>query len=354
MKLFDRYIAATVLATTLVVGLVIVALYTFITFLTELGETGEGSYSAFEAAQFVLLGTPQALYQVFPIVVLIGTLMGLGALAGGSELIVLRASGVSVLRLTGAALHAGVVLALVCFAVGNWVAPAGQQLAQQIRVQAQSAGGGRVAGESLWLRQNSSYVHIGRLPASDRALDVVIYELAPDRAVQSIVSAARADYQGGDWYLSDVSITRFSGRGVSVERRDTLVVEATVEPELLRLFVVQPENLSVLGLYRYARYMESNEIGAARYRLAFWRKLAAPVTVLVMIVLAVPFVLGGLRSAGAGQRLFVGVLAGIAFFTVNEIVANVGQVLAVAPWLTAWSPTVVLAVLAFWRLRHSG
>src|SRR5699024_385966 len=107
-----------------------------------LNDVGVGDYGPLQAAEYVLLGVPQGLYQVFPIIVLIGTLMGLGALASGSELIVLRASGVSILRLTVSALHAGVILALVCFAIGNWVAPFGQQLGQQLRAQARTGKAG--------------------------------------------------------------------------------------------------------------------------------------------------------------------------------------------------------------------
>lgn len=353
MKIFDRYIITTIVGTFVVVALVMVGLYSFISFISELSDTGVGGYGAVQAAEYVLLGVPQGLYQIFPIVVLIGTLMGLGALASGSELIVLRTSGISVLRLTVSALQAGVILALVCFAVGNWVAPYGQQLGQDIRAQARTGKAGVFAGQSLWLRQAGNYIHIGRLLSANRILDVVIYRIEPNHSISQVITAVHGQYRDGAWDLKDVSVTRFPKQRVKVEKKASLIMPATIDPAMLRLFVVQPENLPLLGLYRYAQYMQANDIDASQYRLAFWRKLATPVAVLVMIMLAVPFVLGPLRSAGAGQRLFVGVLAGIGFFMLNEIVANTGQVFGVVPWLTAWAPTVVLGALALWRLRST-
>jgi len=351
MKLFDRYLARTVMATTLIVAFVLVGLYTFFSFVAELKNVGSGDYSLFKAGITVLLEAPQGLYDIFPVIVLLGTLLGLGGLAAGSELVVLRASGVSVLRMAGSALLAGVILAGVCFGVGNWLAPHGAQLAQRIRAHAHSGDAGALSGQSLWLRQGSDFVHIDRLLTDSRVAGIQLYQEGPGPSLSRIVTARSARYEHGHWQLHGVTVTRFGSGGVDVRDQQQMQIAAHIKPKLLRLFVVQPQNLSTGGLYRYARFLRANDLDAGRYMLAFWRKLAMPVTVLVMILLAVPFAFGPLRSAGVGQRLFVGVLAGLAFYTFNEIVANTGEVMGLTPWLTAWAPTAVLGVLALWRLR---
>lgn len=351
MKLFDRYLARTIIATTLVVALVLVGLYTFFNFMTELKNVGTGDYSLFMAGLTVLLEAPQGLYEIFPIIVLLGTLMGLGALAAGSELVVLRASGVSALRLAGSALQAGLILAVACFWIGDWLAPHGVQLAQQIRAKAHSGDVGASSGQSLWLRQGENFMHIDRLLTDSRVVGMQIYQEGPGRRLSHIITARHASYQNGHWQLRGVTVTRFDGDNVTVKDEAQRTVTAAIKPNLLKLFVVQPQNLSTIGLYRYAGFLRANHLDASRYMLAFWRKLATPVMVLVMMVLAVPFALGQLRSAGVGQRLFIGVLAGLGFYTFNEIVANTGQVMGLTPWVTAWAPTLLLAVLAFWRLR---
>lgn len=351
MKLFDRYLARTVIATTLIVALVLVGLYTFFSFIAELKNVGVGDYSLFTAALTVLLEAPQGLYEIFPVIVLLGTLMGLGGLAAGSELVVLRASGVSVLRLTGSALQAGLILAVACFWVGDWLAPQGAQLAQQVRATAHSGDAAAQSGQSLWLRQGADFMHINRLLTDSHVVGMQIYQEGPGPRLSRIITAQHARYQNGHWRLRDVTVTRFRGDSVTVDNEAQRDVAAAIKPNLLKLFVVQPQNLSTLGLYRYAAFLRQNHLDASRYMVAFWRKLATPVMVLVMMVLAVPFALGQLRSAGVGQRLFIGVLAGLGFYTFNEIVANTGQVMGLTPWVTAWAPTLLLGGLALWRLR---
>lgn len=350
MRIFDRYLARTVLATTFVVGLVLVALYTFFSFVAELQNVGQGGYTLVDAVWTVLLQAPQGLYQIFPIVALLGTLLGLGGLAAGSELVVLRASGLSMLRLAISASLAGVVLAGLCFAVGNWVAPEGARLATQMRVRAHSGEASPLSGQSLWIRQANDFVHIDRLLTDRRVLGMQVYERGDHQRLARIISAHDATYRQSHWQLHDVTVTRFDSDGVKVRRQKSLTLGAAIRPRVLRLFVAQPENLTVTGLYRYARFLTANDLNPDRYMLAFWRKLATPVSVIAMILLAVPFAFGQLRSVSMGQRLFIGVLAGLAFYTFNQIVANTGEVMSITPWITAWTPTAALLVLAVWRL----
>lgn len=350
MRIFDRYLARTILATTLIVGLVLVGLYTFFSFVAELQNVGEGGYTVADALWTVLLQAPQGLYQIFPIIALLGTLLGLGGLAAGSELVVLRASGLSMLRLAVSASLAGLLLAAACFAVGNWVAPEGAQIARQVRLRAHSGEASPLSGQSVWIRQGADFVHIDRLLTDRRVVGMQVYERGPDQSLARIVTARTATYRDGHWLLHGVTTTGFDADHVAVSHQAQMRLDARIKPRVLKLFVAQPENLTVVGLYRYSRFLRANDLNPSRYMLAFWRKLSAPVSVLAMILLAVPFAFGQLRSVSMGQRLFVGVLAGLAFYTFNQIVANTGEVMNIVPWATAWTPTAALLLLAVWRL----
>jgi len=88
------------------------------------------------------------------------------------------------------------------------------------------------------------------------------------------------------------------------------------------------------------------------YALALARKLVAPLTVMAMMLFAIPFVLGPLRNTGAGQRLFVGVLVGLVFYVINEVSANTGQLYGWNPLLSAGAPTLAFALIGLWRLAR--
>lgn len=351
MSIQDRYILRTVLGASGVAAVVLLGISAFFVFIGELHDVGKGHYGIAQALVYIVLSVPQGLYQLLPVIVLLGALLGLGGLAGGSELVVFRASGVSVKRLAGSALMGGMVLALLACFLGNWLGPRGERMAHLVKARATAGRALQDAGQGVWLRDKNDYVYIGGVPAADRMVNVRIYQLDDGQAVTRMLAARSATYDHGKWRLHDVKVSRLSASGVKVGHRDQMDWSGRIQPSLLRLFVIKPENLTTAGLWRYAHYMKANGVRPGRYALAFWSRMATPFTVLAMVLLAVPFVLGPLRSVSGGQRLFVGVLAGLVFFLANQILDNAGQVYGLAPWAVAWGPTLLLAALGAWGVR---
>jgi len=110
MTVLDRYIVRTIMGSVLLVMSVLLVLGGLVIFIDQQDDIGVGRYSALSALWFTLLNLPQQAYELLPITALIGSLLGLGSLARGSELVVVRATGVSTQRIAGAAAIAGLIL----------------------------------------------------------------------------------------------------------------------------------------------------------------------------------------------------------------------------------------------------
>jgi len=352
MNTLERYLARTLIGSTLLVLVVLMALNAFVVFIAELEDVGEGRYGLVLAMFYVLLRTPQAAYEIFPIAVLLGALFGLGALAANRELIVMRAAGMSVVRIAVAALKGGVLLMVLCVLLGDLLAPAAETYARDMRAAAQAGEQATVRVDGhLWLRDGDHYINIERLPAAGLADGVRFYRLEDGR----LVAAARADrarFSGDGWALEGFAETRFEASGTIVQHGDSVRWQTHIDPDIVSLFVVAPESLTIPGLARYINYLEGNDLDTGAYEVALWNKIVAPVTTLVMVLLAVPFVFGPLRSAGAGQRLVIGVMVGIGYYAANTMLVGSGQVWGLPPALTAWAPTVILALVAGWAIRR--
>jgi Lipopolysaccharide export system permease LptF/LptG len=98
MKILDRYLAVSILTSTLLVLGVLLALFSFLQFVEALGDVGKQNYQLADAIRYVLLSVPRQAFEVFPMAALLGTTLGLSALAADAELVAIRAAGVSVLR----------------------------------------------------------------------------------------------------------------------------------------------------------------------------------------------------------------------------------------------------------------
>lgn len=352
MSQINRYLIRTILSFTALTGLALVAIFTFISFVAEIDETQRG-FTMLQLLWYTLLMLPEGVHTLMPIIALLGTLMGLGALAAQNELTAMRASGVTLLRISAATLIAGALIGSFALLLGDWLAPMATMQARSLKSELRYAAQGGVTEHPLWLRDGSSIVHIRALRDERHVANVDIYTLTDDLAVARVIHAARAEYVGGQWLLSDVEQTEFAEGAVQASRHATLEVSASLSPEVLRLFVLEANSVSAPGLLRLIQYMKHNGLDASQYELSLWRKLVAPLTVMVMMLFAVPFVLGSQRSGGAGQRLLVGILVGLGFYVTNEVSANLGQLYGWSAPLAAALPTALLTLLAVWRMRRA-
>ena len=347
----DRYIIANVFALTGIIALALTAIYTFVTFVTESRHLGKGDFGVPQLALYVTLLIPTSVYMLLPIIAMLGTLMGLGTLAAQSEIIAMRASGVSLMRIGRSTLLAGALLGLMSLALGDWLAPLAKVKAERMQAEALEGTKAGTLNVPVWLREGDSVIHIRSLLNETEFADVEIFKLAPDLSIKSILTAKQGAYESGRWRFTDVKRTDFDAAGTHVTQSSTLDWGEQPEPDVLRLFLLRANAISIHGLLQLIHYLHVNGLDDREYALELWRKLITPLTVMAMMLFTIPFVMGPLRSTGAGQRLLVGVLIGVTFYVVNEVTANTGQLYGWSPIVSASLPTVLLVLIALLRLR---
>lgn len=347
-----RYVARTVVSGALLVLAVLVSLDLLLAFFGEANQVGKGDYDLAAAALYLLLTIPARIYELFPAAVAIGGVLGLGALAANSELVVMRASGISTRRIVGMVMQGGIVLMAVIVLVGEWVAPPSQQFAERMRGAAISGQGDVRGAHGLWVRDGSRFINVGTVLPGYVLRDIEVYEFDGRRLARAL-SARRAVYRDGVWRVSGIDSTHITADGIRTEHQEEAAWQRLVRPELFQLLAVTPDSLSIWRLHRYVDYLRDNRLDAARFELAFWRKIATPLSTLVMLLLALPVIFGSLRSAGTGQRVFVGSLIGIGYYLLSELFAHIGIVYGLTAPMAALAPAVIFTVIGVYALRRT-
>ncbi len=347
MRILDRYIAKAVIGGSLTVLLIIVSMELIFSFVEESGDIDE-DYSAFQALLHVGLTGPQRAYEAFPIATLIGSLMTLGGMAARHELVVMRASGMSVLNIGRSVMVAGLLLALLAAAIGEWVAPPAERASLEVEAQARGGDVSMLSRDGFWARDGQRFISVGSAPSASLLEDVRIYAFDEERRMREVLTATRAAYANGGWNLHDVQRNRFVEGNVETEREQDYFWEAGLEPQVLDVVVVDPETLSMAELWTYIRYLQRNELESDRYELALWLKIGTPIATLTMLLLTIPLAFGSLRSTGAGQRIFVGVMIGIAFYLTNRLLNHLGLVYGIPPMISALLPTLICLAAAIY------
>lgn len=352
MRILNGYIGRAVIGGTLLVMSVLLALFVFVEFVGELDVIGQGDYGVWAALRYVAFSVPRLTYELMPLSALIGSLLGLGLLASNNELIVMRAAGVSVGRIAWAAVRAGLLLLVFAVLIGEWVVAGSEQYARDVRSSALAGQGALRTAEGFWTRDGTNFINVRAVFPGGRLAGVNIYEFDDHRWLRRISSAKSATYEDGRWFLEGVVRSEIRRDRVVTERLPNLIWHSRLSPEMLDIIAIQPGSLSAAGLYRYIAYLRDNGLSTARYELAFWTRMVLPLATCVMVLIAVPFVFGPLRTVGVGQRILVGVLVGIGFYLFNQIVGYLGLVYALNPALSAVVPTLVFLGGALFLMRR--
>jgi len=344
VSVLDRYVVRTILSAVLLVMSVFLMLGGLWVLIDQLDDIGIGHYTAWSALWYTLLNLPQQAYELLPITVLIGTLLGLGALARGSELTVVRATGVSVARLAGMTLIAAGLLIGVELVLGEFLGPPLQQVAREQKAFSKLSNVSFGTGSGAWVRDGDLIFNVAGQSGQRQFGGMQIFELSPQHQLLAL-GHARSATAGSSrkWLLTDYAESRFSGDTVSSTPPAERIIESNVTAGFLGLAVQDPDQLTIGALWRLIAYYRSNALDAREYVFAFWSRIARTVAVAFCALLAIPFALGPLRSTGAGTRMLLGLGLGIVFFLMQRLIESSTVVFALNPVLLAWLPAAVLA-----------
>jgi len=351
MKIINYYIARILLHHTMVVFSVLLGLFMLVNFIDQLQQIGTNNYHLKQVLLYVLMSAPRSIYEIFPLVGLLGTILGLSAMAADSELVVIRASGVSLLQIAIAIMKVGSLYVLVGVLVGEVVTPFSETTAQRIRSEALHSQVKQQTNFGLWLRDNQSFVNIGEVLPDLTVLRIKVFEFDDSRRLRSLVAADRGEFTAGKWTIKNVRQTLLSEQQVTSQQASSAQWYTEVTPGILSVFLIHPDQLSAIQLWRYIVHLRENEQQTSVYELSFWGKIIEPFSTAVMVWLAIPFVFGQARSGSTGRNLFVGIMFGLVFYVFSKGFGYLVQIYGVPPMLAAALPTLVFSVLALVMLR---
>lgn len=349
--IFSQYMMRTILASTAIVLVVLLALSALFVFIGELADTN-ANYQTPQAILFTVLRLPNLAFEMLPIAALIGSLLGLGALASNSEIIVMRSAGLSVRELAGMVAISGAVLMVMTALLGEFIGPPLDFYARNMRVEALYQQDDDQRGNDAWVKDGSTYMHLEKVSPEFEFGHLYLYKFDGDRLASIAVAENSGIDQDDNWILENLRETQFESDGVQVLQTSRSVATFEVSSDLLGSSLAKPLTLSGRELLSYIAYLDRNQLDATKYETEFWFRVSRTFTVLIMPILALAFVFGSLRSGSAGGRLMIGVVIGLAYNLASKSLENSGQVFNLDPVLVTWVPTAVLTSATLFALSR--
>ena len=357
LKTFERYLLSGILVAMAYVFTALFALFSFFEFLGLLSTVGSHGFTLQEAMLVSVLRVPVQVYQAVPIVVLVGALIALSQFAKNSELNVLRVSGVSTVHLLVVLFKAAGLLAVLTFIWGETVAPLSDRLAQDIRPLGSRTASGLELDSGFWLKDGNVFVNIKEVKPSGRLDGIQIFEFDADGGLVAVKTAVEADYVQPDlWRIHGVAETRYSSSlGAQTRSIPEELWKSTLTPDILGVLNVRPDKMSALTLLTYVAHLSANKQASVRYQVALWKRFVYPMTCFVMVALALPFAYFQGRSAGAGLKLFFGVMLGIVYYVLDGLSSSLGLINNWSPAISAVGPSIgfmLLAIAMIWWVER--
>lgn len=350
ISIIHRYIAKTVLVATLFVTGVVLGLAFFIGLLGELKDIGVGDYNFMQAVMHTVLRLPYSIYQFFPMLVLVGGVMGLGMLSSNRELIVMRASGVSIFKVVSAVVSAAIILIIFATFIGEYVAPQANFTANKQKDSAENFGQAVATATGVWIHEGNNFLHIDKVNGLEHLEGVTRYEFNNHHQLLTTYYAKFLDYSHGQWKLRDIVKTSFANDKTVSKTMAFGSWDLPLNPNLLNVGLIAPEEMSLRNLANYSQHLVANKSQATSFQFEFWKRFFQPFMTLVMILLAVPFVFGAPRSVTMGWRIMFGVMVGFVVYILNAMLGQFSVVFQVSPFISALLPTLLFALIGYFLL----
>ncbi|GAB2565313.1 LPS export ABC transporter permease LptG [Dyella jejuensis] len=359
IKRVDWLIGVTVLGSMLLVWLVLIGLDAMMQFVRQLGFIGRNGYTLSNAIFYVVVTIPRRMYEMFSFAALIGGLLGLGGLASTGELTALRAAGMSRLRIAVSAVGIVAVLIAGVVVMGETVGPWGDQQAQALQLRLRSGGNLGLTSSGLWARdgeriinaKNSTLRTVGD-HSFVQLIDVRVFTLTPDgQQLSRFEQANTAEQVGKQWVLDHVRSTTLDDSGVHSQTFTSERWDSRLDPEILQQSLVQPQYLAIRDLQHIIDYKKKNGENTKPYEIPLWSRVMYPLNVLVLVLCAMPFAFGALRSGGLGKRIFMGMILAIGWYFVQKAIVSFGTVYGIPPLLANVLPALLLVAVAWLYFR---
>ncbi|WP_417223852.1 LPS export ABC transporter permease LptG [Achromobacter spanius] len=376
MRTARRYLAREIYRSCAVVLMALLGLFTFFALVDDLDNVGD-KFSMMALLYMQALAIPTRLYDLLPIGLLIGAILALAGLAQRNELVILRVSGVSGMRLLRMLWVVTIPLMIGAALLSEYVTPWAEIKSGEANLMFRGKAGGDRLNSGYWFKEPTAnggmrIINIAELKGDGQVAGITLYEFKKDQTLTALSTAPTGSFAHGDLVLKNVSETRLDDDAAdaladarqpknppaSVVKLPERTVDTTLSAERLLARVLTPERMSIITLLDYVEYLRDNQLQYGRQVVALWRKLAYPFTLLVMITIAAPIGLMQTRRGGVGAKVFIGILLGVGFFMLNQLALNVGMLGKWPPWLTALGPNIgamalALSAMSYMEYRHT-
>jgi lipopolysaccharide export system permease protein len=351
MNIKDRYIAKTLLTYSITVLIVWLSIYSFFNFLSELNSVGIVNYTILGAFKYIVLQLPEVAYDQVSAVILLGCILGMGHLATTGQLVILRASGVSILKLTWLTLKNAIIFLIIITMIGELVAPTLTTYAENERSNALGQKSVSSSKNGFWIRDGVNFINVKNNVDGSVFNDITFFEVNNEsNKIKRVVNSQSAIFDGQNINMESTNIFSVDSTNllddIDLEEHNFYKKKVTFDQDLIDSLEKEPKNLTTFTILKQIQFLTDNKLRAEVFEVELYKRLVKPITLIAMILLAMLFIFGSTRDTTLGRKIFFGIAIGLSF----ELISRIGGAMALSfdfsPLLSTFIPAIAIMIIA--------
>ena len=358
LTVLDDYVTRAYLSYALLSGVALLGIFYIAMFIDMSDKLFKGMVTTMTMLEYFRYSTPQWLYYVLPLAVLLGALVTVAMLTKNSELIVMKACGISLYRVAAPMFVMALVVGGALFLLQETVLGPSTRRAAELK-QLIKGGSPQILDllNNRWLvGSNGQIYHYQSLdPRSHVLTGLEVYEFTPhmDRIVRRMyaeIATRDTDAAGNTWQVHRGWLREFDAQSNVQDAKPIVAERRTLESaDYFGTEKPNPDFMGYLELRQYTEKMRAGGFATLEQQVALARKLAFPFVTLIMTLLAVPFA-STIGRSGAMGGLGVGIALAISYWTLISVFAALGAGGALPPLMAAWAPNLLFGAAALYLL----
>jgi lipopolysaccharide export system permease protein len=358
LNLLDKHILKEFFRFLIITLLSFIALFLIIDFFEKIRMFLSNNATFSQMTSYFVCSIPMIISYVFPPAVLLATLMTFSSLSKFNEITAMKANGINIYRISLPIIIFAAFTAVFLFYFNELVTPASVQKTEHIvkvDIQKQKTLGFFKQNE-IWYHGENAIYNFKMFDVNKNIIrGVTINYINPDFTLMSRVDAQSAEWKNDKWFFYNLLTTHFdSGNNPVLEWSKEKVINIPEKPNDFKVMQTDVEKMGYFELRKYVKKIRQEGYDVTKYLVELQGKIAFPLVILIMVVIAVPFSLRSERSGGVMQSVGLGIFIGFSYWIVHAFSMSLGKSEIIPAFLSAWGANILFAAVAaalFYRVH---
>jgi lipopolysaccharide export system permease protein len=303
---------------------------------------------------YYLYQVPGIGLQIFPLGILMATLLGLGILSRNNEITAMKANGISLYRIAFPLLILGILASGLCFIGNELIVPFSKRQADdilltEIRKKPRKT---FIRNYKVWYRSRNAIYNFQVFNSESDTLEgITLFEFDDNFKLKRRIDAKRALWRSDAWHFYDVTIRDFPERETIKTRRfEEKVIPIPETPDVFKEEQKDTDEMGYYDLRRYIRKIEMGGYDATRYIVDLYAKLSYPFACVIMVFIGIPFSLKTPRSGGVALSIVMSIIIGFLYWITLNLSLSLGHSGLFPPQLSAFAPHALFGLAGIYAL----